>query len=98
MILSHNAKWEGLVDWRYIVSHSYTDTSVVSDLYTTAEKRSEEEGEGQICQESVQEITSTEDREDSIENYAYITIGTLFHCTYMSHFHPRSGHLSCEIF
>ena len=73
----------------------------MSYIYTTADKRSEEVGEGQIlCQESVQEIVSTEDKEDSIENhtYMYITTGILSHCTYMSHFHPRSGHLLCEIF
>ena len=62
--------------------------SVVSYIYTTADTRSEEVGEG--CQESVQDIMSTEDRENSIENHTYITTGILSHCTYMLASSPGS--------
>ena len=53
-------------------------------------------GEGQIRQEKVQGVVSTEDREDSIENiHTYTATGILSHC--MSHYHLKSDHLSCGV-
>lgn len=46
-------------------------------LDITADRRSEEVDEGQVCQEKFQETTSTEDREDSNEeSHIYTTTGT----------------------
>ena len=65
--------------------YTYTETSVISYIIIlcsgiAADRCSDEVDEGKICQESVQEIMSSEDREDSIEDcHTYTTTGILLH-------------------
>ena len=48
-------------------------------LHITPDTTSEEVGGGQICQERVQEIMSTEEREDSTDSHTYTATGILSH-------------------
>ena len=45
----------------------------------TTDTMSGEEGEGQICQERIQEIMSTEEREDSTDSHTHTATGILSH-------------------
>ena len=59
-----------------------THTCICSDI--TADTMSEELGEGQIRQERLQEMMSTEDREDSTDSHICPAAGILSHSTCLS--------------
>ena len=81
---------------------TYTETSVISSIHVpcsdiTADTRSEELSEGQICPKKVKGNALTAGRQDSTEvNCTYTTTGTYTVILHISHCHLRSSHLSCD--